>query len=60
MVLLLVEAPQALLDRLGAGLDVEGVFGNFPRDTRYFYWTLRKYVFVASEEVNEHAFLFGV
>jgi hypothetical protein len=48
-----------LLDRLGAGLDVEGVLGNLPGDTRYFYQTLRKYVFVASEEVNEFAFLFG-
>jgi hypothetical protein len=36
------------------------VLGNFLRDAWHFYRAPRKYVLVASEEVNELAFLFGV
>jgi hypothetical protein len=58
--LLLIEAPQALLDRLQAGLDVEGVLSDLLGYTRHFYRTPCKYVLVASEEVEELTFLFGV
>jgi hypothetical protein len=60
LALLLIEASHALLDRLGARLDVEGVLGDHPGDARYFLQTTRKYVLVASEEVDELAFLFEV
>jgi hypothetical protein len=33
LTLLLVEAPQALLDQLGVGIDVEGVLGDLSGDT---------------------------
>jgi hypothetical protein len=60
MTLLPIEALHALLDRLGAGLDVEGVLGDLLGDTRHFRRAQRKYVLVASEEVDEITFLFGV
>jgi hypothetical protein len=60
LTLLLIEALQALLDRLGAELDVEGVLGDLPGDTRHIYRTPHIYVVVALKKVNELAFLFGV
>jgi hypothetical protein len=41
-------------------LHVEGVLGNPPGDAQNFYQTPRKYVLVASNEVDELAFLFRV
>jgi hypothetical protein len=51
---------QALLDRLGAKLDVEGVLDDLLGDAQYFCRTPCKYVLLASEEVDDLAFLFGV
>jgi hypothetical protein len=50
----------ALLGRPQTEFDVEGVLGDFPGDTWNFYRTPRKHVLIASEEVNELTFLFGV
>jgi hypothetical protein len=36
------------------------VLNDLPRDARHLYWTPCKNVVVASEEVDELAFLFGV
>jgi hypothetical protein len=36
------------------------VLGDFPRDAWHFYWAPHKHVFVASEEIDELSFLFGV
>jgi hypothetical protein len=36
------------------------VLNDLPRDARHLYWTPSKNVVVASEEVDELAFLFGV
>jgi hypothetical protein len=58
-VLLLIEALQALLDHLGAELDVEGVLGDL-LGARHFCRTPRKHALVAPEEVDELSFLFGV
>jgi hypothetical protein len=60
MALLLIEALQALLGRLGLGLDVEGVLGDHPGDDRHPCRTPRKHVHVASKEVDELVFLFRV
>jgi hypothetical protein len=60
MALLLIEAPHALLDRLGAGLEVEGVLGDLLGDARHLCQTPRKHVLVASEEVHDFTFLFRV
>jgi hypothetical protein len=49
-----------LLDRLRTGLDVEGVLGDFLRDTQHFCWALRKHVPIALQEVGELAFLFRI
>jgi hypothetical protein len=57
--LLLIETMQALFDRLGPMVDVEGVLSDLPRDTRYIYRSPCKNVFIAPEEVDELAFLFG-
>jgi hypothetical protein len=58
--LLLIEALHALVDRIGAGLDVEGVLDDLPRDALHLCRTPHKCVLVASEEVDELAFQFGV
>jgi hypothetical protein len=55
----LIEAAQALFDRLGPKVDVEGVLGDIPGDARHFCWSSRKNVLVTPEEVDELAFLFG-
>jgi hypothetical protein len=41
-------------------LDIEGVLSDFPRDAGHIWRAPCKYVLVASEEVVELAFLFGV
>jgi hypothetical protein len=56
----LIKAAQALLYRPQSGFDVEGVLDNFLGDAWHFYRAPCKHVFVASEEVDELAFLFGV
>jgi len=58
--LLLIESEQALLHGLGAGSDVQGVLGDFPRYARHVRGTPRKYVGMCTEKVDEHCFLFGV
>jgi hypothetical protein len=58
--LFLVKASHALLDRPQTRLNVEGVLGDFPGDAWHFYRAPCKYILVASEEVDELAFLFGV
>jgi hypothetical protein len=60
LVLLLVKASHALLDRLRTGFDIEGVLDDVPGDARHFCQAPRKYVLVALGEVNGLAFLFGV
>jgi hypothetical protein len=57
--LLLIEVAQALFDRHGARLDVEGVLNDLSGDARHFCRSPRIHIFVASEEVDELAFLFG-
>jgi hypothetical protein len=59
-VLFLVKLSQALLNWPRTGLDVEGVLGDFLGDVWNFYQAPHKSVLVASEEVNELAFLFGI
>jgi hypothetical protein len=58
--LFLVKAPQALLDWPQTEFDVECVLGYFSRDAWDFCRAPRKHVLVASEEVDELAFLIGV
>ena len=58
--LLLIESVQALLHELGAGSDVLGVLGDFPRYARHVRGTPRKYIGVCIEKVDEHCFLFAV
>jgi hypothetical protein len=41
-------------------LDIEGVLGDLPGDTRHFCQTPHKYVLVVSEDVDELTFLFRV
>jgi hypothetical protein len=50
---------QALLNRLGAWLDLQGKLGDFPRDAWHIRGFPHKYVLVCTEEVDERAFLFG-
>ena len=59
-VLELVKASQALLHRLGVGLDVKGVLGDLPRYARHVRGAPRKDVCVGAEKVDEHHFLFAV
>ena len=54
----LVEAAQALLHRLGAWHDLQGMFGDFSWNARHVRGFPRKDVFVGAEKVDEHAFLF--
>ena len=56
----LVEAPQALLDRLGVRQDIKGVLGDLPRNARHVRGVPREDVCVGAEEVDEHHFLFSV
>ena len=53
----LVEAPQALLDRLGVRQDNKGVLGDLPRDARHVRGAPHKDIGVGAEEVDEHHFL---
>jgi hypothetical protein len=48
----------ALFNQLGPRLDVEGVLGDVLGDAQHVYQSPCKIVFIASEEVNELAFLF--
>jgi hypothetical protein len=57
---LLVEAAQALFHRFGAGSDLQGVLGDFPRYARHIRGTPHKNVDVCAEKVDEHCFLFGI
>ena len=56
----LVEAPQALLDRLGVRQDIKGVLGDLPRYARQVRGAPRKDDCVGAEKVDEHYFLFDV
>ena len=56
----LIEAPQALLDRLGVRQDIKGVLSDLPRDARHVRGAPREDVSVGAEEVDEHHFLFAV
>ena len=56
--LLLVEATQALLHRLGAQPDPQGMLSDFPRNAWHIRGFPRKDVFVVTEEVDERTFLF--
>ena len=58
--LLLIESAQALLHGLGAGFDVQGVLGDFPRYAWHVRGTPCKHVGIRTEKVDEHSFLFGV
>jgi hypothetical protein len=58
--LLLIKALHALLDRLGTGLDVEGMLRDFLGDTRHFCWAPCKYVSIVLEDVDELTFLFRI
>jgi len=58
--LFLIESTQALLHRLGACLDVQGVLGDFSRYAGHVRGTPHKYVSVCAEKVDEHCFQFGV
>src|SRR6185312_13167840 len=56
----LAEASQALLHRLGVGLDIKGVLGDLPRYARHIRGAPRKNVGVGAEKIDEHHFLFAV
>jgi hypothetical protein len=58
--LLLVESGQVLPHWPGVGLDVQGVFGDFPRYARHARGTPHKYLGIRMEKVTEHCFLFGL
>jgi hypothetical protein len=58
--LLLVESAQVLPHRLGVGLDVQGVLGDFPRFARHVRGTPHKYLDIRTEKFDEHCFLFGL
>ena len=60
LVLLLVEAMQALLHWLGTGSNHQGVLGDFPRYARHVRRTPRKHIGICTEKVDEHGLLFGV
>jgi len=55
-----VEAPQALLDRLGVRQDIKGVLGDLPWDARHIRGAPREDVCVGAEKADEHHFLFVV
>ena len=58
--LLLIESAQTLLHRLGAGLVVQGVLGDFPRYAWHVRGTPCKHIGVCTKKVNKCCFLFGV
>jgi hypothetical protein len=60
LALLLVEAAQALLHRLGAGSDLQGVLGHFPGYAQHIRGTPCEYVKIHTEKVDEHCFLFWI
>jgi hypothetical protein len=51
---------QALFHRSGAGLDFQGMLGDFLGYARHIRGTPRKNVDVCAEKVDEHCFLFGI
>ena len=55
-----VEAPQALLDRLGVRQDMKGVLGDLPWHARHVRGAPREDVSVGTKKVDEHHFLFAV
>ena len=57
--LFLVKAMQALLHRLGAWMDFQGMLGDLPQNAWHIRGFPCKDVFVVVEEVDERAFLFG-
>ena len=57
--LLLVEAAQALFDRPGTQPDLQGMLGDFPRNSRYIRGFPCKDVSIGAKEVDERAFLLG-
>jgi hypothetical protein len=56
--LLIVEMPQALLDRSSVWQDVQRVLNNLPRDPRHVQGLPHKDALVVAQEVGERAFLF--
>jgi hypothetical protein len=60
LVLLLIEAAQALLHRLRAGSDLQGVLGDFPGYAQHIRGTPSEHVGIHTEKVDEHCFLFGI
>ena len=56
---LLVEATQALLCRLGAWPNLQGVLSNFSRNDWHVRGSPCKDISIGVEEVDERAFLFG-
>ena len=56
--LLLVEAAQTLLYRLGARPDLQGVLGDFSQNVWPVQGSPRKNVSIGAEQVDERAFLF--
>src|SRR6185369_6220835 len=56
----LVEAPQALLDRLGVRQDIKGVLGDLPWDARHVRGAPHEDVSIGTEKVDEHHFLFAI
>jgi hypothetical protein len=60
LALLLVEAAQALLYQFGAGPDLQGMLGNLLGYAWHIRGTLREYVGIRAEKVDEHCFLFRV
>ena len=56
----LIKASQALLHRLGVGLDVKGVLSDLPRYARHIRGAPHEDVSVGAEKLDEHHFLFAV
>jgi hypothetical protein len=48
------------LHRFGASSDLQGVLDDFPGYARHIRGTLREYIDIRAEKVNEHYFLFGI
>ena len=55
----LVEATRALLHRLGAWSDLQGMLGDFSQNAQHVQGFICKDVSVDAEEVDERTFLFG-
>ena len=58
--LLLVESAQALLQRSGAGLNVQGMLGDLPRYAQHVRGTPCEHIGIRAEKVDEHGFLFAI